>query len=324
MDALLHWDFSPGLAVAAQVRRRFGSSVHPSPSSGSKVFFLVVSFSSASFALTEESVGLALQSCIGGSAQYLNVFRLSDRRFRFSVSSNKVGHFIYGLRDRIWPDFICHFSLYRGDISLCVPGNKDAWFSSDQLVDIAQRSPTLSSPSLEVLAESARRYPFSSASELAKFGFTPMGKTNVSACLDDSSSRRSPLSMCFGQFKVSIPADEEITRQSLFVGCECAKTLCKRLPIQILKHLEDLRQANYSETEIMEMLKIPLIPPKDLVFQVIGCCYKCGLTDHLRPNCPGVCLTCQCLSRKCEGCILKAQPKSGSSTAKTRFCFTCG
>jgi hypothetical protein len=66
MDCLLHWDFSPGLAVEAQVRRRFGSSVHYSPSSGLAEFFLVVSFSSASFPLSEESVGWALQSCIGG------------------------------------------------------------------------------------------------------------------------------------------------------------------------------------------------------------------------------------------------------------------
>jgi hypothetical protein len=97
MDGLLHWDFSPGLAVEEQVRRRFGSSVHFSPSPGSKEFFLVVSFSSASFVLSEDSVGWALQSCIGGSQRGFNVFQLSDRRFRFSVASNKVGHFIYGL-----------------------------------------------------------------------------------------------------------------------------------------------------------------------------------------------------------------------------------
>jgi hypothetical protein len=45
MEGLLfHWDFSPGLAVEDQVRRRFGSSVHFSPSLGHREFFLVVSF----------------------------------------------------------------------------------------------------------------------------------------------------------------------------------------------------------------------------------------------------------------------------------------
>jgi hypothetical protein len=120
MDGILHWDFAPGLAVEEQVRRRFGSSVHFSPSSGLAEFFLVVSFSSASFSLSEDSVGWALQSCIGGNHQSFRVFQLSevfqlsDCRFRFSVASNKVEHFIYGLHDRVWPYFVCHFSLFKG------------------------------------------------------------------------------------------------------------------------------------------------------------------------------------------------------------------
>ena len=151
MDALLHWDFSPGQAVDDQVRARFGSSVHFSPGSSSKEFFLVVFFSSASFALTEESVGLALQCCIGGDLLGLRVFKLSDRRFRFSVASSKVGHFIYGLKDRIWPNFVCHFSLFRG----CLPSvyavplaGDQPWFSLDELVDISQRSRTHIAPNL--------------------------------------------------------------------------------------------------------------------------------------------------------------------------------
>jgi hypothetical protein len=74
MDALLRWDFSPGLALADQVRRHFGSTVHFSPSPSAKEFFLVVSFSSASFPLSEESVGLALQCCFGGIAKRFNVY----------------------------------------------------------------------------------------------------------------------------------------------------------------------------------------------------------------------------------------------------------
>jgi hypothetical protein len=178
MDALLHWDFSPGLAVEAQVRRRFGSSVHFSPSSGSSEFFLVVSFSSASFPLTEETVGLALQSCIGGDCHGFRVFQTSDRRFCFSVASNKVGHFIYGLRDRIWPDFICHFSLYRGvhpSASGLHHAKNYSWNSTEEILDVAQRSPTAFRPNLNFLKKSALGDQ-SSASELAKFGF----------CLDSS------------------------------------------------------------------------------------------------------------------------------------------
>ena len=175
MESLIHWDFSPGLALVDQVRCCFGSSVPFSPSSSSKEFFLVVSFSSAAFALTEESVGLALQCCIGGDHKGFKVFQLSDRRFRFSVASNRVGHFIYGLKDRIWPNFVCHFSLFRG-IHPKISGfyNSDhQWSSNIENVDVSQRSPTNFQPSLDFLAKSSLNdQSDSSSAELAKFGFS--------------------------------------------------------------------------------------------------------------------------------------------------------
>lgn len=88
MEGLLHWDFSPGLAVAAQVRQRFGSTVHFSPSGSTKEFFLVASFSSASFPLNEDSVSIALQCCIGGLPSGLNVHHIEGIGFWFSVASN--------------------------------------------------------------------------------------------------------------------------------------------------------------------------------------------------------------------------------------------
>ena len=99
------------------MRKCFGSIVHFVPNPNSKEFFLEVSFSSASFPLLVESVGLDLQSYIGGLSDGFKVLCLGDRHFRFSVASNHVGHFIFGLRDRIWPDFICHFHLHRGACS---------------------------------------------------------------------------------------------------------------------------------------------------------------------------------------------------------------
>ena len=158
--------------MEVQVRRRFGSSVHFSPSLGSKEFFLVVSFSSASFPLNEESVGLALQSCIGGIAEGFIVYQLTDRRFRFSLASNRVGHFIYGLRDRIWPDFICHFSLFRS-VDPTLSGFfhlKTLITPSQEILDLSQRDFTHVRPHLEVLAESAH-LDHSADHEVAKFGF---------------------------------------------------------------------------------------------------------------------------------------------------------
>jgi hypothetical protein len=200
MDGLLHWDFSPGLAVEAQVRRRFGSSVHFSPSSRTKEFFLVVSFSSASFHLNEDSVGLALQSCIGGDHKSFKVFQLSDHRFRFSVASNKVGHFIYGLRDRVWPDFVCHFTLFRGVHPAISGFHHDgdySWKSSTQILEVAQRLPTKFTPNLEALKESARG-DNSSAAELGKFGF----KINNSMIYQDSLNVNGSLSI--GDFSVNL------------------------------------------------------------------------------------------------------------------------
>ena len=42
------------------------------------------------------------------------LYKLSDHRFRFFVACSKVGHFIYGQRDQVWPDFVCHFTIFRG------------------------------------------------------------------------------------------------------------------------------------------------------------------------------------------------------------------
>jgi hypothetical protein len=43
--------------------------------------------------------------------------------------------------------------------------------------------------------------------------------------------------------------------------------------------MEDQGQAGYSEVEIMQLLKLPLIPP--ISFEFIGRCFISGLRDHL-------------------------------------------
>ena len=126
MDSLLHWDFAPGLALVDQVRRKFGSTVHFSPSRDRQEFFLVVTFSSASSPLNVDSVGIALQCCIGGISSGFKVKKINQRAFKFSVANNKVGHFIYGLKDRVWPDFVCHFHLFNGRFTRA-PTSPDIW-----------------------------------------------------------------------------------------------------------------------------------------------------------------------------------------------------
>lgn len=122
------------------MRRRFGSTVHFSPSRDIKEFFLVVSFSSASFPLTADSVSIALQCCIGGISSGFKVVQINSRSFRFSVANNKVGHFICGLKDHIWPDFVCHFHLYNGRFTRA-PISDSCCHADEELLDISTRRP---------------------------------------------------------------------------------------------------------------------------------------------------------------------------------------
>jgi hypothetical protein len=121
------------------VHQRLRSPINFSPSLKTKEFFLVVAFSSACFPLDEETVSVVLQCCLGGNHAEFCVVRLSDKKFRFSVASNRVGHFVYGLRDRVWPDFVCHFSLFRG--------NSDSFFK-DMHATAQSWSPELASKSV--------------------------------------------------------------------------------------------------------------------------------------------------------------------------------
>ena len=139
-----------------------------SPHGGTKEFFLVVAFSSASFLLSVESVGLAVQCCIGGSASGFNVKHLVGRQFRFSVASNKVGHFIYGLKDRVWPDFVCHFNLYRHSV-WSTTSNDHTWHFDQELSEVVIRSPVAIKTKLNFLTRGDYQQAGSSK-ELTKFG----------------------------------------------------------------------------------------------------------------------------------------------------------
>lgn len=129
----------------------------------------MVSFSSASFLLSAEAVGLALQCCIGGSATGFNVQHLGKRTFRFSMASNRVGHFIYGLKDRVWPDFVCHFHLFKNNVDYSSWDN--SWHFNDELCDISARTPIAIQLDLGFLRKSAA-HDHSADKELAKFGFS--------------------------------------------------------------------------------------------------------------------------------------------------------
>ena len=112
-DLVPRLDFDQGLKFQDEVRRRFKSPVHhpfPIPNGS---FFLLVTFRRYLFRLTEDSVDLALQSCLGGRAEDFHVRFLSHNHLRISVFSKKVGFFVYQKRIITTPTFDLYFHLWN-------------------------------------------------------------------------------------------------------------------------------------------------------------------------------------------------------------------
>ena len=75
--------------------------------------FLLVTFRRFLFRLTEESVALALQSCLGGRASDFHVQFLSKNHFCFLVFSKDVGFRVYKLKRIITETFDAYFHLWN-------------------------------------------------------------------------------------------------------------------------------------------------------------------------------------------------------------------
>jgi hypothetical protein len=85
-------DFTHGFAMARDIKNWFNCPVHPSDNSPG--FTLVASFGRSTFCLTEDTVGLAPESAIGGFCGMLRVSSLGERVFSFSVANRHVGFHI--------------------------------------------------------------------------------------------------------------------------------------------------------------------------------------------------------------------------------------
>jgi hypothetical protein len=106
----LKLSLSHGRNFSKDVQHKFGSSVHPSDSSGH--FLMIVSFGRASFRLNEETVAAALESVIGGSVSKMKISIIRDRVFSFRVSCKSVGFHILKLRMFRCSQFKCFFHLW--------------------------------------------------------------------------------------------------------------------------------------------------------------------------------------------------------------------
>lgn len=258
MEGLLHCDFAPGLALADQVRRRFGSTVHFSPSRDSKEFFLVVSFSSASFTLSVDSVGVALQCCIGGISSGFKVVKINSRSFRFSVANNKVGHFIYRLRDRIWPDFVCHFHLFNGHFAQA-PIGESCWHADKELTDLSTRQPMALKSSLGFL-QPGSHLDSSSKAVMSKFGLVPIdhmrfsnrndAEASSSSSLrtknDDSQNKHHDFQISFGTFTTFSQDNSSLKSPPVTTGSINSMSL--------MEHF--LSQADLEENQLADYIKL--------------------------------------------------------------------
>lgn len=84
------------------------------------------------------------------------------------MANNKVGHFIYRLKDRVWPDFVCHFHLFNGCFAHA-PILDSSWHANKELVDISTRCPLALKSSLNFL-HSGSTMDVNSKKVLCKFG----------------------------------------------------------------------------------------------------------------------------------------------------------
>jgi len=112
-DLVGRLDFNPRKDFQDEVYHQFGSTVHFNSPSPSGSFFLLATFRWFLFRLTEESVALTLQSCLGGCADKFHVKFLSTNHFRFSVASKHVGFLVYNLRRVISSSFDVYFHLWN-------------------------------------------------------------------------------------------------------------------------------------------------------------------------------------------------------------------
>lgn len=96
------------------VHDRFGPLAFvTSPPAPARDFLLVVSFARSAIHLDNNSVGLILQSVLGGKALEFRVLHQSSWIFRFWISSKNVGLVVCCLDNFVCKEFALFFSLWR-------------------------------------------------------------------------------------------------------------------------------------------------------------------------------------------------------------------
>jgi hypothetical protein len=107
-----HWDFSHGRDFKEDILLRLISSVHHPCLSPAGSFLLLAVFPHSTFHLTEESVGMALHSVIGGSPEGFHIYCVKPCHFQFSIASQAVGFLVKALKHVTTKNFDVYFHLW--------------------------------------------------------------------------------------------------------------------------------------------------------------------------------------------------------------------
>lgn len=108
-------DFQPGLLFQDDVWCKFGQRINCHPGNVHRAFFLAISFGRCKLQLTDETFGILLQATFDGSTEAFNAKFLSERVFRFSVFSKKVGFCNYNMRSYACLYFKAYFHLWNSE-----------------------------------------------------------------------------------------------------------------------------------------------------------------------------------------------------------------
>ena len=226
------------------------------------------------------------------------MLRLGDRRFRFSVASNRVGHFIFGLRDRIWPDFICHFHLHRGATSR---SRIVGWHADTELNGLAS-SPGLAIQSKWLVSNSKNGIDPASLMVFHKLGLVHSTTVTHSGAgpspeisfgsLSGPDSQERPYPFHIGAINIPNLSGSHVTLPS-FRGHRFYQGLWDNIPEETPFHILDGWQAGYDNESVKLMVGLPCIPTKDYIFERLKHCSRCDRFGHSPSICTGFfCQTC--------------------------------
>lgn len=258
------------------------------------------------------------------------------------MASNHVGHFIYSLRDRVWPDFVCHFSLFKSHVDYSFEDND--WHLDNEIREVSARSPVAINSSLCFL-ENGARVDHSSSVELAKFGFLKLknahGTTNLNKDISDHGSKdliqvsssviptvqvvnpneasMNSSMICFGSFPKPNSMQFLEVANSQYTGSKFKRDYWQNIPDDTLYHILDLWQAGYPDPHVQAALSLKSVPSTDFIYEKLKRCEICSRLGHAASDCTDSPRT----SCKQTNCTCQFHAHSSQAIDLSIYCTKC-